>query len=141
MSAQSRQHLKFQALLAERGYGMRLSPTETEQKLWCAISRSQLGVAFRRQVPVDRYILDFLAPAIKLVVEVDGAFHARRVAADTRRDRVLRRLGYRVLRLDAELVCTNLSEAVARVAATIDSSNSQDTKSAAFSDMKLARNK
>ncbi len=119
MSTQSRQQLKFQALLAERAHGMRLSPTETEQELWRAISRSQLGVPFRRQVPVDRYIVDFLAPSIKLAVEVDGSCHARRVAADARRDRVLRRLGYRVLRLPAELVLRNLEEAVARIVAAL----------------------
>ncbi len=119
MSAQSRQHLKFQQLLAERAHCMRLSGTETELKLWHAISRNQLGIAFRRQVPVDRFILDFLAPSIKLAVEVDGASQSRRVAADVRRDRVLRRLGYRVLRLDAELVRSNLPAALARIRAAI----------------------
>ena len=33
MSAQSRRHLKFQALLAERAYCMRLFSTETESKI------------------------------------------------------------------------------------------------------------
>ncbi len=70
-------------------------------------------------MPVDRFILDFLAPSIKLAVEVDGASHSRRVAADVRRDRVLRRLGYRVLRLDAELVRSNLPAALARIRAAI----------------------
>jgi leucyl-tRNA synthetase len=63
----------------------------------------------------NRYIVDFLALSIKLVVEVDGAYHARRGVADARRERVLRRLGYRVLRLDADLVLTRLVEAVERV--------------------------
>jgi very-short-patch-repair endonuclease len=122
MSAPSRQQLKSQALLAERAHGMRLSPTETEQKLWRAITRIQPGVAFRRQVPVDRFILDFLAPALTLVIEVDGASHARRVAADARRDRMLARFGYRALRIDAELVRTNLPEVVAHIVAAIGSS-------------------
>ena len=75
-----------------------------------------LGVAFRRQVPIgNRYIADFLAPSVKLVVEVDGCCHARRVVADARRDRVLLRLGYRVLRLDAELVLRQLPLAVEAV--------------------------
>ena len=41
--------------------------------------------------------------------------HARRGVADVRRDRVLRRLGYRVLRLDADLVLTRLAEGVEQV--------------------------
>jgi len=63
----------------------------------------------------NRYIVDFLAPNIKVVVEVDGPYHARRVVADARRERHLTRLGYRVLRLDADLVLTRLAEAVERV--------------------------
>jgi very-short-patch-repair endonuclease len=46
---------------------------------------------------------------------VDGAYHGRRRSADARRDRKLRRLGFRVLRLDAELVMRNLGAALARI--------------------------
>jgi hypothetical protein len=49
-------------------------------------------------VVLGRYIADFLAPSAKLIVEVDGSHHARRVSADARRDEALRRAGYRVLR-------------------------------------------
>jgi very-short-patch-repair endonuclease len=52
---------------------------------------------------------------------VDGGCHARRKAADARRDRVLTRLGYRVLRLDAALVIRNLPLAVAQVCVALDS--------------------
>ncbi len=119
MLKQSRQQLKFQTLLAERAHFMRHNLTDTEQILWRQLASKPLGVAFKRQVPVDRYIADFLAPAVKLVVEVDGAGHAQRRTADARRDRVLQRLGYRVLRLNAELVRCNLAEAVARVVAAL----------------------
>ena len=119
MRGQSRQSLKFQALLAERAHFMRHNLTETEQILWRRISGKQLGVAFRRQIPVDRYILDFLAPAAKLVVEVDGQGHELRRTADARRDRQLQRLGYRVVRLPAELVRRNVAEAVARIRAAL----------------------
>jgi leucyl-tRNA synthetase len=115
MYTQSGQHLKFQALLAERARFMRHNSTDTEQMLWRCLSGKRLGVAFKRHVPVDRFVVDYLAPSIRLVVEVDGKYHSHRVSADARRDRVLQRLGYRVLRLDAELVRCNLVEAVARV--------------------------
>jgi very-short-patch-repair endonuclease len=55
---------------------------------------------------------DFLAPAAKLIVEVDGGAHIGRAAADARRDRKLARLGYRVVRLPAELVLRYLPLAV-----------------------------
>jgi very-short-patch-repair endonuclease len=115
MRTQSRQQIRFKSLLAERAQFMRHNGTDTEQTLWRCLAGKRLGVAFRRQVVVDRFIVDFLAPAINLVVEIDGSYHSRRVTADARRERVLLRLGYRVLRLPAELVRCNLAEAVARV--------------------------
>ena len=64
-------------------------------------------------------IVDFLARRQKLVVEVDG-YHVRRERADARRDRKLGELGYRVLRLPAELVERRLGEAVALVRAALE---------------------
>jgi very-short-patch-repair endonuclease len=98
---------------------MRFAPTSSEALLWSAIRAGRLGVAFRRQVPIGAFIVDFLAPAQYLVVEVDGGYHARRRAADARRDRFLAREGYRVLRLESELVLRNPPEAVARVRAAL----------------------
>ena len=113
------QSLKFQALLAERAHFMRHNLTETEAILWRQLSSKKLGVTFRRQVTVERYILDFFAPAAKLVVEVDGRSHEFRRTADARRDRVLARLGCRVLRVPAELVRRSVAEAVALVMGAI----------------------
>jgi len=45
----------------------------------------------------------------------DGGSHSQRTAADARRDRNLRRLGYRVLHLEAELVTRHLSLAIEAV--------------------------
>ncbi len=116
MRNQPRQQLKRQILLTERAHEMRQQLTPSEAALWSKISRNQLAIAFRRQVLIgNRYIVNFLAPSIKLVVEVNGKYHSRRVSADARRDRVLQRLGFRVLRLDAELVRCNMHEAVSRV--------------------------
>ena len=98
----------------------RSSLTESEARLWSALKARQLGVTFRRQVPVGgQYIADFLAPSLGLIVEVDGAYHARRRGADESRDRKLARLGYRVVRLRADIVCSNLAAAVALVRAAL----------------------
>ena len=64
-----------------------------------------------------RFIADFFAPAIGLVIEVDGAIHARRPGPDARRDLKLRRAGFRVVRVSAELVLSNLPAAVAQIRA------------------------
>ena len=82
-----------------------------------ALAGSQLGVAFRRQVVVGERIVDFLAPTIKLVVEVDGGYHARARRADARRERELERLGYRVIRFTNEHVLRELESVLAEIRA------------------------
>jgi very-short-patch-repair endonuclease len=47
----------------------------------------------------------------RLVVEVDGV-HQQRAHLDARRDSMLERAGYRVLRIPAALVTSNLDTAV-----------------------------
>lgn len=105
------------AAIAGHAAAHRAAPTYTEAILWQALSGSQLGVGFRRQVVIGRYIADFLAPSGKLVVEVDGGVPSTtaRVRADARRDRYLARLGYRVLRLPAAMVQHQLRQAVALI--------------------------
>lgn len=117
---QPKLNLKRQAVLAERAHSMRHAPTASEAALWRLLSGGKLGVAFRRQVPLSgRYIADFFAPSARLVIEVDGACHLTRARSDARRDRVLARLGYRVLRLEAGLVLREPALAVARIQAAL----------------------
>ena len=54
-------------------------------------------------------------PSAKLLIEIDGAYHQRRRAADSRRERKLGRLGYRVLRLDAWAYRLTTRDAITRV--------------------------
>jgi len=99
---------------------MRYALTPSEQLLWSRLSGRKLGVVFRRQVPLlGRSIADFLAPSRRLVVEVDGAYHYERRRADTARDAVLERAGYRVLRFDAQMVALEIELVVARVRAEL----------------------
>jgi very-short-patch-repair endonuclease len=117
----ARQPHSTQQLLEARARQMRSALTPSEEKLWHALRSRKLGVAFRRQVVIGRFIADFAAPAVKLIVEVDGGWHAQRAAADASRDRKLARLGYRVLRLDAELVMRDAEAAVELVRAELGS--------------------
>jgi very-short-patch-repair endonuclease len=115
MSAHSLTSKRAQ-VLAERAWCLRKQETWSEQLLWSRLRACQLGVSFRRQVPLaGRYVADFAAPSVELIVEIDGPVHRQRAARDARRDRVLRRMGFRVLRLPAELVEQRLEEAVQRV--------------------------
>jgi very-short-patch-repair endonuclease len=104
--------LRYQTL-QQRALCMRHSPTLSEARLFEALRGKRLGVSFKRQVPLlGRYIADLYASEVRLVVEIDGAYHAERGDADARRQRALERAGYRVLRLDANLVVRDIDAAV-----------------------------
>ena len=103
------------AVLQSHAARMRHQPTPSEERLWRALPGGKLGVSFRRQAPIGKYIGDFVASEVRLVVEVDGPYHDHRRAADQRRERALRRLGYRVVRVSAEEVMTDLDAVVERI--------------------------
>ncbi|HKO47657.1 MAG TPA: DUF559 domain-containing protein, partial [Polyangiaceae bacterium] len=108
------------AILAERACAMRGSPTASEELLWARIRGRRLGVVLRRQVPLlGRFIADFLAPAQRLVIEVDGAYHGERAHADARRDAALERAGYRVVRIAASLVVSNIESVLESIRAAL----------------------
>jgi len=60
-----------------------------------------------------------LAPAQRLVIEVDGAYHGGRGRADSRRDAALARTGYCVVRIEASLVVSNIESALECIRATL----------------------
>jgi len=76
---------------------MRKAPTPAERALWRMVGRDKLGVRFRRQHRIGPYIVDFLCPEHRLIIEVDGGQH-NESAYDDRRDAWLRDKGYEVLR-------------------------------------------
>jgi very-short-patch-repair endonuclease len=120
MRSHNQQRQARSALLVSRARRMLHAPTPSEEVLWQALRGGALGVAFKRQVPLgERYIADFFAPSVGLVVEVDGGVHRRSRAADRRRDEKLRRLGYRVMGVDAVLVLRNVNAAVALISAAL----------------------
>ncbi len=105
--------------IARFAHERRQHPTVSEQKLWSRLKGSQLGVGFRREFAVGRYIADFAAPSLRVIVEVDGGYHVGLGARDARRDRALARAGWRVVRVDAALVMADLEAAVAVVTASV----------------------
>jgi very-short-patch-repair endonuclease len=113
---QAKRHLSShqRLVLWERAWRMRHEPTRAEWLLWQALKRHQLGVTFRRQVVLQGFIADFYASQRKLIVEVDGESHTSH-RADARRDRVLNRAGYRVLRVSSEDVVTALPTVLAKI--------------------------
>ena len=98
---------------------MQHDATPTEWRLWQELRCAKQGVVFRRQVVLRGFIVDFYASAAKVVVEVDGAWHGERAAADRRRDRVLAAFAYRVVRVPAGEVSSELEAVLARIRSAV----------------------
>ena len=97
--------------------------TDAEQRLWSRLRRKQLhDVQFYRQKPLGEYVVDFYAPAVGLVVEVDGSqhFESSAMAADTRRTGALRRMGLQLLRFDNRQVLLETDAVVEEIWRFID---------------------
>ena len=95
---------------------LRTSMTDAERKLWHALRSSQLGVKFRHQHPIDRYIADFVCLEPKLVIEIDGGQHADDAIRDAHRTTILEAHGFKVIRFWNNEVLQNL-DGVVRVIA------------------------
>jgi very-short-patch-repair endonuclease len=98
---------------------MRREPTDTEKKLWHLLRDRRLaGVKFRRQVPIGRFIADFVCLRRKLIVEADGGQH-NDTSADATRDAWLKREGYRVVRYSNLDILKNPDGVLADLAAKL----------------------
>ena len=81
----------------EKALSLRRNMTDAERVLWRVLRDGKNGYRFRRQEPIDRYIVDFVCFKARLVIEVDGGQHSDS-AADKKRDAYLLSQGFRVLR-------------------------------------------
>ena len=80
---------------------LRKYETEAEKMLWAKLCRNQmLGLQFRRQHPINRFIVDFYCVKIKLVIEVDGSIHdiPENKVYDIGRSQILNDFGITVIR-------------------------------------------
>ena len=104
--------------LQDRARQMRNNPTEPEKRLWRQLSNSQLhGHTFRRQQVMGWFIVDFICPSGKLIVEVDGDTHDE--TKDRVRDDILAGNGFRVLRVTNTDVMLNMAGVLTLIAETL----------------------
>ncbi len=102
---------------------MRATPTQAERKLWWHLRHrlSLEGTHFRRQVRIDRYIVDFACHAKRIVVEVDGSQHGLQIATDDARTKILQANGYRVLRYWNNDIFKNIDSVLEEIQGVITS--------------------
>src|SRR6476619_1237705 len=102
----------------KRAIDLRRNATSPEQILWSILCRRQLGgLKFRRQHPIEPYIVDFDCSPANLVIELDGESHEGRQSYDLQREEHLRKLGLKIFRVTNDDVINNLdgvAEAILR---------------------------
>ena len=85
--------------LRSRAKAMRSEPTEAEHRLWQILRAKRFaGYKFRRQVPIDFYVADFICLSERLIIELDGGQHADS-PTDAARNAYLRGQGFRIIRI------------------------------------------
>src|SRR5262249_35257258 len=90
---------------------LRKQMTDAEVILWSKLRGKQLdGLKFRRQHPIKSYVADFACIEVNLVIELDGATHSTAAERehDERREAVLKREGWRIVRFKNADVTKNL---------------------------------
>ena len=96
--------------LRSNARALRRNSTDAERILWSELRDHRLnGAGFHRQVPIDKYITDFMCHAAKLVIELDGGQHFsdRGEQADAARSAVIEAKGFQMLRFSNHDVMTN----------------------------------
>jgi very-short-patch-repair endonuclease len=94
---------------------LRKGLTNAEMILWNVLKDSKrIGAKFRRQHPIDIFIVDFYCHPLKLVIEVDGGYHldAEQKEYDNGREEELRNLGLRTIRFTNEEIVNDLEKVV-----------------------------
>jgi very-short-patch-repair endonuclease len=97
-----------------RARTLRQNMTEAERRVWQILrSHRMTGYQFRRQVPIGRYIADFVCPTLcargaRLIVEIDGGQHDRSSPREAERSGFLQNQGYRILRFWNNEVLANI---------------------------------
>src|SRR5882724_10268696 len=100
------------AMANARARELRKTMTPQEVKLWVYLrSWKSRGFHFRRQVPRDGYILDFVCLRKRLIIEVDGGQHNddRHAINDRIRDTNFSQQGFQILRFWNNEVDKNLT--------------------------------
>ena len=104
--------------LYQYGKELRQESTEAEEKLWAELRNKKLnGLKFRRQHPIDKFIVDFYCHEKKLVIELDGNIHDEKVNKeyDNARTAMLAGLDVIVLRFGNEEVINNMKNVLEKI--------------------------
>jgi very-short-patch-repair endonuclease len=101
---------------------LRRYETEAEKMLWTKLCRNQmLGLQFRRQHPINRFIVDFYCVKVKLVIEVDGKIHdiPENRVYEIGRSQILNDFEITVIRFTNEMIIGDLENVIKIIESTV----------------------
>jgi very-short-patch-repair endonuclease len=113
---------KVPTRLRSNARALRRNSTDAERILWSELRGHRLnGAGFRRQVPIENYVADFVYHAARLVIELDGGQHFSDQAerADARRSTVIEAKGFQVLRFSNYDFMTNREGVLETIATAV----------------------
>ena len=97
---------------------LRKHMTETESLIWDKLKYNQIsGLKFRRQHPINQFIVDFYCHKARLVIEIDGKIHEQREVAehDEGREYMLKGFGLEILRFKNEEILNDLERVISKI--------------------------
>ncbi|KFC24596.1 hypothetical protein IO90_00335 [Chryseobacterium sp. FH1] len=97
---------------------LRENETDAEKILWEKLRNKQLGgFKFRRQHPISLYIADFYCYKLKLIIEVDGAYHytKEQIPKDEERTKILEFNGIHVIRFSNDEILSNIEKVLKEI--------------------------
>ncbi|SRR5487761_1287345 len=107
-----------------RSRNLRHDATNAERLAWKLLrNRTALGIKFRRQHPIGKYVVDFYCPERRLAIELDGSVHSQpsQLRRDESKERFLRQQGVQVLRISNGWVLEDPEGFVRKVLASLPS--------------------
>ena len=108
---QGRGSKKMPSRLTKHAKALRKNATYAENILWNRLRARQFeDLKFRRQQPIENMIVDFVNFEKRIVIEVDGGQHALEKNKDRKRDKMLKDMGFKVLRFWNNEVIENTDE-------------------------------
>ncbi|WP_319589885.1 endonuclease domain-containing protein [uncultured Draconibacterium sp.] len=104
------------AVTLKKARQLRSRMTPSEVIIWEKLKNKQIcGVRFRRQHPIEIFIVDFYCHAAKLVVEIDGKIHLATKDYDNERTKEINKYNILILRYTNDEISNNLNKIIKEI--------------------------
>jgi len=94
---------------------LRNNMTEAEKLLWNRLRKTQLGVRFKAQQPVNQFIVDFYCHKAKLAIEVDGDNHKYNQEYDQGREAEIKKFEVKIIRFTNKEIFEDLNNVIEKI--------------------------